>query len=51
MQRIHTMNIVPDLFGDFHPDLDVSISFGCNNVEAGTFVEPEMVCLVFPPSC
>jgi hypothetical protein len=43
MQRIHTMNIVPDLVGDFHPDLDVNVSFGRNKVEAGTFVDPELV--------
>ena len=43
MQRIHTMNIVPDLVGDFHPDLDLSISFGRNEIEAGTFVDPELV--------
>ncbi len=37
------MNIVPDLVGDFHPDLDVNVSFGRNKVEAGTFVDPELV--------
>lgn len=37
------MNIVPDLVGDFHPDVDISVSFGRHDIEVGTFVDPEMV--------
>ena len=44
MQRIHTMNIVPDLLADFHPSIDLSISCGVgNDVEVGTFVDAKKV--------
>lgn len=44
MQRIHTMNIVPDLLADLHPSVDLNIFCGAgNNVEVGTFVDPKKV--------
>lgn len=37
------MNVVPDLLGDFRPSLDLSISVGEQDVEAGVFVDPKEV--------
>ncbi|CAG7852372.1 SubName: Full=Related to MRPL35-mitochondrial ribosomal protein, large subunit {ECO:0000313/EMBL:CCA68605.1} [Serendipita indica DSM 11827] len=41
MQRIHTMNIVPDLVGDIHPSVDLDVVVGDGSIEAGVFVDPQ----------
>ncbi|PVF95758.1 PEBP-like protein [Serendipita vermifera] len=41
MQRIHCMNVVPDLLPDFHPSVDLSIRFESLDVEVGVFLPPK----------
>lgn len=43
MQRIHTMNVVPDLLGDLHPSIDLTVFTESQEVEVGTFVDPGTV--------
>ncbi|KAG8756856.1 hypothetical protein FRC14_002610 [Serendipita sp. 396] len=47
MERIHTMNVVPDLLPDLHPSIDLSLAFGPDEVEPGVFVDP--ILTVQPP--
>jgi hypothetical protein len=38
------MHVVPDLLADFHPSIDISLSFGeRGDVEVGTFLDCKTV--------
>lgn len=38
------MNVVPDLLPDFHPSIDLDVSFGAENIEAGIYLDASLVC-------
>jgi large subunit ribosomal protein L35 len=54
MERLHQMNVVPDVLPDFRPSFDLRVSFPQYNkelkygknmlVEPGVFLEPKDVC-------
>lgn len=62
MERIHQMNVVPDVLPDIHPSLDLRVNFPrvksttgpqatvskavYEHVEPGAFLLPEQVCSV-----